>query len=217
MDRDELLSNYVDAFKRKRQEIAKAIDASFISGKLHKIRTFPDDELDILADLIPPEQNVNCVQLLRDAKDLDRFSKFSAALSPDKREKLFPFVRDAPPALHPSYRTWELRIMRHRAEKPTHLLVLTTNRREFEFAVKWSSVYPPVNAKETEELWGEVKIFVSVYLVLCSCSVCVCVRVYILYICTYVYSILSWVCVCLYVTQSCVCSTACVRIKAGLE
>ena len=163
MDKDTLLAKYRDAFTHKKQEIAKAIDASFISGKLHDIGTFTDEELDVLAHLMPPEQNTRCVEILKEADDLDKFTKFSAALFQERGRGvgLFPFVEDVPRSLHPSYRTWKLRTTQGKLEKTTHLLVLTTTSREFECAVRCGSVYPQVNLEEKEELWGDVKIFVS--------------------------------------------------------
>ena len=163
MDKDTLLAKYRDAFTHRKQEIANEVDASFITGELHRIKTFCEAELRVLADLMPPEQNTKCVELLRKANDLDKFTKFSAAIlhhSPDKGRRLFPFVIQAPRSLHPSYRTWQLRGMKHKLER-TPLLLVTTNLREFESAVRWGSKYQQVRAKEEEELWGDVNIFVS--------------------------------------------------------
>lgn len=174
MDKETLLAKYRNAFTQRKQEIANVVDASFISGKLHSIKTFSEAELDVLAELMPPQQNIKCVELLREADELDKFTKFSAAilhLSPDKGGRLFPFVSEAPRSLHPSYRTWQLRGRQHKLEK-THLLVLTTNPREFECAVMCGSAYQQVRAKEEEELWGDVNIFVSMCLYMCGCSVC---------------------------------------------
>ena len=169
MDKNTLLANYRDAFTRRGKEIANLVDSTFLSSSsVVNINIFSREEFDFLGNLIPPEQNAACVELLRKANNLEKFTKFSAALldrpsTKERAEKLFPFVKDAPRELHPSHRMWELRSKReHKVEKKPDLLLLTTNWREFECVVRSCSELKKEKAKEIEEIWGDVNIFVSV-------------------------------------------------------
>lgn len=169
MDKNTLLANYRDVFTRRGQELADLVDSTFLSSSsVVNINIFSKTELAVLGDLVPPAQNTKCVELMKKAHDLDKFTKFSAALldrptTRERAESLFPFVKDAPRELHPSYRMWELRSKReHKVEKRPDLLLLTTNLREFQCVVRHCGVFQQERAKEIEEIWGDVNIFVSV-------------------------------------------------------
>ena len=169
----DLLEQYRQVFSHHSMEMAKSMKTSLL-GYFKLTGGISDRKFE---ELIAPNKPFKfrfqeCIRFVKDTDNLDVYRKFSASFIKFSREeafRFFPFLKDLPTAIHPTYEIYEARSKKRRRQ-PVDVLVLVTTLVDFESfgcalpktcLLKKQRLTDFHSPGDGDCLWGDMEIYVS--------------------------------------------------------